>query len=128
MRSADDKLGALRVVLDDYADREYKLGANDCVSMVAAYLTELGVEHSWSSHESTEYVSLDDRDVVRRLVKELGFHLPASTEPAIGDIAMLDNDGYTFALATGRGWAAMMAKDNLYCIPFTVPARHLWRV
>lgn len=125
---AEYRLACLRIVVDEYVHAEYKLGVRDCVSFIAAYLNRLGVEHNWSDDEALSYRSATPEQAARRMMEELGPRLDKGTSPETGDVAMLENDGLTFAVACGRGWITMMAKDGMVLIPFAAAQpRHIWR-
>ena len=119
-----DKIGALRVVVDDFKDSDYRLGECDCATLVAAYCTELGIEHAWRTGDSELYHG--SPKAMKRLIQELG--KPIEAAPEIGDIVLLQTDGMNLAIVSGRGYVGMVDADGLVCFPPNVPVRRVWRI
>ena len=115
------KLAALRLVLEDFRDRVYRLGTNDCASFVSTYLDLLEIPHGWKPGMASE---IAPGSAYKTALRHLG---PTHRgEPEIGDIGFLESDGVLFGILTGRGWASMTESDNLSCVQNE--ARRVWRI
>ena len=120
-----EKVDALRVVLEDYSRRAYKLGETDCATLCADYADLLDVPHGW------------DRDSVRglaapykTLVRCLGRSSALDPVEMHGDICLLLSVGDPepiLSLRTGRGFVTM-SKQGLTIYPTNArDVRAAWR-
>ena len=127
MIAEEHKVGAIRAVLDDYKEKFYSLGEADCMTLVLDYLAELEFRHAFNRKEIPFYHA-NPSAILRRMVSELGAPRKDSACAKMGDIVMLDNDALNFGIVTGRGIAAMIEGEGLYCFPPHTPIKYVWRI
>ena len=130
-----DKEHALRVVVDDYKDRPYILGLNDCATLCADYAGLLGFEHDWDRNSKR-----DSKDAIRVIFKILGRNQLSELEPRyqLGDINLIktENNNFCLGLRLGTGIITMVERsevngvfgEGLFLYEPDTPIKAAWRI
>lgn len=126
--SEQERIDALRVVLDKYSTAAWELGVMDCATMVADYADQLGVPYKWDRDSKAAVAG----NPLRTIMRVLGKPEPLDPADLVGDVVLLnDSVEPLLGLRTGRGYVTLSHGDNNGLVMFAFDAieiRATWRL